>query len=126
MHKVILVENLSPRVAVSLRAAGVDVIHVRDRGMCWRPLTPMVLERAFSEDRVLFTCNVEDFRKLARGCEVHAGMVMLPGGLLREEQRELIESALKAMCTEADMVNRVLTVALDGSVTAEDLPEEDE
>jgi len=122
---VILDENLSPKVAVSLRDAGVDAIHVRDRGML-AASDPEVLERAFSEDRVLFTSNVKDFLKLARSCEVHAGMVMLPGGLLRDEQRALIEKALDAMRAETDMVNRVLTVGLDGSVTAEDLPEEDE
>ncbi len=32
-HKLLLDENLSPAVGIALRAAGVDVVHVRERGL---------------------------------------------------------------------------------------------
>jgi predicted nuclease of predicted toxin-antitoxin system len=51
--KLLLDENLSPRVAVILRDAdGIDAIHVRDRGLL-RASDHAVLERAYADDRVL-------------------------------------------------------------------------
>jgi len=124
--KLLLDENVSPAVAAALRRAGLDVVHVRDRGL--RGATdPQVLNAAFAEDRILVTANVADFEKLARARDTHAGIVFLEDGdLLRHEQDAIIRRAIAAIEVEyqqgRDMVNRVL---FTGRVTAarfEELP----
>lgn len=51
MHvKLLLDENLSPRVTLALQADGVDACSVRDRGMNGAT-DPEVLDLAFREDR---------------------------------------------------------------------------
>jgi predicted nuclease of predicted toxin-antitoxin system len=80
-----------------------------------------VLDKAFEEDRVLVTVNVGDFVKLARSRELHAGIVaILDGGLLRDEQIELMQRIV-ALVQQTDMANCVLSVALDGEVTFEQI-----
>ncbi len=50
--KLLLDENLSPKVAETLaRDDGIDACHIRDRGLLGAT-DPEVLERAFSEDRI--------------------------------------------------------------------------
>jgi predicted nuclease of predicted toxin-antitoxin system len=122
VHALLLDENLSAAAAVALRNEGLDIVHVRERGLLgatdWQ-----VLEAAFDEDRVLVTANVGDFRKLASARELHAGIVLVEsGGLLREEQIELVRRIHAALAAEPDLVNRVLTVALDGTMSIEELP----
>lgn len=117
MVKLLLDENLSPRAALDLRDEGHDVIHLRERGRLGIA-DPEVLELAFAEDRALVTANVGDFRKLAAAREVHAGIVLLlDGGLRREEQLEVPRRVIVALEAEGDLVNRALTVALDGAIT---------
>lgn len=119
--KLLLDENQSARVAVELRSEGHDVVHLRERGRLGRS-DPEVLDLAFAEDRVLVTANVGDFRKLAGAREIHAGIVLvLDGGLRRDEQLEVLRRVLVALRTEPALVNRVLTVALDGGFTIEEL-----
>jgi len=57
--KLLLDENLSPWVAVQLRADGVDVVHIRERGILGA-LDREVLKLAYQEDRILVTSNVAD------------------------------------------------------------------
>ena len=124
MHslKLLLDENLSPKVAEWLRDAGIDAVHVRDRGIL-QATDHDVLGKAYAEDRVLVTANVGDFLKLARARDLHAGIVVLDdGGLLRDEQLEIIRRALEAMLRERNMVNRVLRVSTDGKMTFEEVP----
>ena len=121
--KLLLDENLSPRVAEILRAEdGLDAIHIRDRG----PLEANdheVLARAYTEDRVLATKNVGDFVKLARARELHPGIVLLEDGdLARDEQLRVLRVAIAALQGEQDLVNRVLRVWADGTVVFEDVP----
>ena len=120
--KLLLDENLSPKVAGWLRDAGVDAVHVRDRGLL-EANDHDVLESAYAEDRILVTANVGDYLKLARARELHAGIVVIhDGGLLRDEQLEIIRRAVEAMLRERDMVNRVLRVSTDGNMAFEDIP----
>ena len=76
----------SPAAAVALIADGIDAYHVRDRGILGAT-DHELLERAFDEDRILITSNVDDFAKLASAREIHAGIVLIErAGLLRDEQ----------------------------------------
>jgi uncharacterized protein with PIN domain len=63
--KLLLDENLSPRVAEILRRDGIDVCAVRDRGLL-EATDPEVFYKAFDEDRIVVTANVGDFEELAR------------------------------------------------------------
>lgn len=120
--KLLLDENLSPRVAVDLRTDGHDVVHLRERGRLGIS-DPEVLALAFAEDRVLVTANVADFRKLAAARELHAGIVLLlDGGLRRDEQTEVLRRVWGVLAAEGELVNRLLTVALDGEICIEEVP----
>jgi predicted nuclease of predicted toxin-antitoxin system len=120
--KLLLDENLSPRGAIDLRADGHDVVHLRERGRLG-VADPEVLELAFAEDRVLVTANVADFRKLAAARDLHAGIVLLlDGGLRRDEQLEVLRRVIVALEADGDLANRALTVALDGGFSIEELP----
>ncbi len=117
--KLLLDENISPVVAERLcKEDGLDACGVRDRGLL-EATDAVVL--AFSEDRVLVTKNVNDFEKLARSRELHAGIVLLEdGGLSRDEQLEVVRAALKEIEARSDMVNCVLRVAADGTMRLDD------
>ena len=122
-HKLLLDENLSPKVAERLRTEdGVDAVHVRDRGLLRTP-DALILERAFQEDRVLVTCNVEDFVGFARARELHAGLVFVEeGDLPRDAQLLVVRRAVLAMNAKPDMANVVLRVWLDGRMVFEAIP----
>ncbi len=117
--KLLLDENLSPSIAVLLCQDGVDAAHIRDRGMTGAT-DAEVLERAYSEDRILVTANVEDFEKLARARDLHVGIILVEeGDLLRDEQDRLVRDALAAIDAEVaagrDMINRVLRISVSGA-----------
>jgi len=119
--KLLIDEDLSPSVAQALSAEGVDACHVRDRKMLGGA-DHRVLDRAFKEDRILVTANVEDFVKIARRRELHAGIVLIEdGGLVRAQQLAVVKSAVDFI-GEHDMANRVLWVRTDGSMEFEDVP----
>ena len=118
--KLLIDENFSPAVAHKLRTEGFDVVHVRDRGLL-AGSDAQVFEKAYEEDRVVVTSNVDDFLLLGRAVEVHAGMVLVePGGLLRDEQERAIRAAMVAIELEhqagRDLVNRALFVDPSGEV----------
>ena len=124
--KLLLDENLSPSVAIALCRDGLDVAHVRDRGLNGATDTE-VLSKAYEEDRILVTANVDDFEQLARAREIHPGIVFVEDGdLLRDEQEQVTRRAITAIAAERsagrDMVNRVLRISRDGEPRIEDLP----
>jgi predicted nuclease of predicted toxin-antitoxin system len=126
--KLLLDENVSPTVALTLRTAveAVDAAHIRDRGMTGASDLD-VLEKAFEEDRILVTANVGDFEKLAKARDLHGGIVLIEdGALLRDEQEAVLRRAVEAIRDEyaagRDMVNRVLRITLLGEPAFETLP----
>jgi predicted nuclease of predicted toxin-antitoxin system len=121
--KLLLDENLSPSVAKRLCSEdGIDACQVRDRNMLgWEDAE--VLEKAFTEDRIVVTCNVVDFVKLAHAREIHAGIVLIDrGSLVWAEQLAIIRAAVAIIQNEPDLVNRVLWVNADGTMKFEDIP----
>ncbi len=124
--RLLLDENLSPSIAVVLCSEGVDVSHIRDRGLNGAT-DQVVMQRAYDEDRILVTANVCDFDKLARATDLHAGVVLLEdGALLRSEQEQVVRDAIAAIEVELaagrDMVNRALRISLAGTKTFETVP----
>lgn len=123
MHaKLLLDENLSVWVAETLRTEdGIDSCHVRDRDMLGAE-DAAVLDKAYAEDRILVTVNVDDFVRLARKRELHAGMILIEDGSLhRDDQLVVIRAAVRFIEGD-DLVNRVVWVNLDGSMELEDIP----
>jgi predicted nuclease of predicted toxin-antitoxin system len=121
--KLLLDENLSPWVAEVLRKEdGLDAVHVRDRGLL-EAEDHTVLERAYGEDRILVTCNVDDFLMLAHARELHPGVILVEDGdLLRDEQLQVVRRAVVVLRGEPDLVNRVLRIWLDGTTAFEEIP----
>lgn len=87
------------------------------------------LERAITTDwnarsRSSGTCtaNVAGFRRLAERRELHAGIVFIvDGGLVRNEQFEVLRRVIGALEQEREMINRVLSVRLDGELVIEEI-----
>lgn len=121
--KLLVDENLSPFVAETLRREdGLDVVHVRDRGLLEAD-DRMVLDRAYAEDRIVVTCNVEEFVRFARAREVHPGLVLVEdGSLLRDEQLVVLRTAVRILQREPDLVNRVMRIWADGRTAFETIP----
>jgi predicted nuclease of predicted toxin-antitoxin system len=120
--KLLLDENVSPIVAeILVREDSLDACHVRDRGLLGST-DAQVLERAFFEDRVVVTANVGDFEKLASARELHAGIILVErGDLTRGEQLDLLRRVI-AFVAEQDVMNHVVRVAEDGTMTMEQMP----
>jgi len=124
--RLLLDEQLSPTIAVTLRHEGVDAIHVRDRGLNAASDADL-FAKAFDEDRIVVTMNVRDFEYLARTCNLHAGVVLVEdSGLDRDEQLAVVRAALALIAVEHEagrsMVNRVLRIWADGRSRIEELP----
>lgn len=125
--KFLIDEDLSPKAAARLRMeGGFDAIHVRDRDWLGKP-DPIILQRAYEEDRILVTANVKDFQRLARVRELHPGIVLfLAGSLSRDEQLALLYKAVAELEQELlegrDMVNRILEIDENGECNFYDLP----
>ena len=124
--KLLLDENLSPAVAHKLRAEGIDVAHVRDRGILGAT-DAEVLAKALAEDRILVTSDVDDFLLLARAIDLHGGIVLIEdGSLLRDEQEQVVRHAAALILAEYDggieLVNRVLRIWLAGEWKFETIP----
>ncbi len=122
--KLLLDENISPKVGEMLRDQdGLDAVHVRERGLLQAP-DHDVLDRAYAEDRVLVTKNVQDFVKLARARDLHPGIILLEDGdLVRDEQLRVVRAAVALLGPERDLVNRVLRVWADEHHVFADVPE---
>jgi predicted nuclease of predicted toxin-antitoxin system len=117
--KLLLDENITPAAVPVLAAEGLDVYHVRDRGLLG-VADHALLDRAYEEDRIVVTLNVGDFEDLVRGRELHAGVVLLEAaGLRRDEQIELLRRVVVAIAEHGAMINEVLRVAADGSMSFE-------
>jgi predicted nuclease of predicted toxin-antitoxin system len=120
--KLLLDENISPKVGEQLRADGVDAVGVRERGLLQAD-DHTVLDKAFAEDRILVTKNVGDFEKLARARDIHAGIVLIEAGDLgRMEQLDILRKVVALLQGERDLVNRALCVSPDGELTFADIP----
>jgi predicted nuclease of predicted toxin-antitoxin system len=118
----LLDENISPTVALALCTDGIDACSVRDRGLL-EATDAEVFARAYADDRIVVTINVADFEHLASTCELHAGVVLIErADLLRHEQLATVRLAVAAIIARGDLVNTVLRISLDGTMTFEPLP----
>lgn len=110
-------ECLSLELVAQAQARGFHATHVVFRGMQGRPDRELVAA-AVRESFALVTDNRKDFLRVYAGQELHAGLVVLvPGGLVSERQLRLFNLALDAIEKADDIVNHVVKVDIDGTVT---------
>jgi hypothetical protein len=66
---------------------------------------------------VFVTNNRRDFLKLYAGEDLHPGLVIIvPGGLVSEDQVRLFGLAIDAIAAAGDIVNKVVEVEADETV----------
>ena len=110
-------EDLSPRLTHVAHAAGCDATSVRDRGRLGSHDLP-VARLCLDEERVLVTNNIGHFRSLTAQTGIHPGIIHLPLGTA-DEMCASLEAALgyikahhhEVARTEPEfMINRVIEV----------------
>lgn len=117
----LLDENLSPRLAEPLRAAGHDVTHVHEVGLSGRD-DETVIARARSEKRVLISADTDFGAILARTGASAPSFVLMRRALDRRtgEQAALILDNLVAV--EADLAAGAIVVLGEQSLRIRRLP----
>lgn len=124
--KLLLDENLSPRLVPLLAAKGVPAAHVAHIGRSG--LSDLELWRyAFETDHVVATLNARDFLVLARSAELHPGLIVLRITYLSPSQQWLhLEPAVDFALTEEaagrSLVNRLIEIVGAGELRISDLP----
>lgn len=121
--KLFIDECLSPELVIRLNEVGYHAVHPRNYGRAGE-LDHEVLERCLAEDLTIVTENAVDFRRLIGSTELHPGLIILPS-VSRERSWALLQAAIKHLKQRGDplnaMVNQVLEIARDGTVTLSSL-----
>ncbi len=112
--KLLLDENLSPRLVPRLAELGVYAAHVAHLGRAGLS-DPELFRYAFEHDMVVVTINASDFLTLAADCDLHPGVIVLRvSGLTADEQWEYLEPVIQLLASDsvitAGLVNEVIEV----------------
>lgn len=124
--KLLLDENLSPRLVPLLAAKGVSASHVAHIGRAGLS-DPELWRYAFETNQIVATLNARDFLLLARSASLHAGLIVLrvPGLSPDEEWRHLepaIDFVLAEEIAGGSLINRLVEIAGRGNLRISDLP----
>jgi predicted nuclease of predicted toxin-antitoxin system len=113
--------NLSPLLAERLKAAGHDVVHVRDIGL-QAARDSAVLERARAEDRVLISADTDFSSLLARSHAPNPSVVLIRRliGRRAADQFEIIHANLPSVAD--DLAAGAIVVINDYRVRVRRLP----
>jgi predicted nuclease of predicted toxin-antitoxin system len=122
----LLDENLSPRLVSRLTALGIFGQHAAHVGLSGKSDSEIWLH-AFEHDQIVVTINAKDFLNLARGSNVHPGLIILrESGLTPDEQWTRIEPAVTMVSEEEiqgrHLINRVIEVFSPDHLVIRDLP----
>src|SRR5262249_44139002 len=124
MPRLMLDENISPTLVKPLWEYEVDTIHVRDRDLLGSE-DHVLWRYAAVESRTFVTINRGDFYRLAANDIGHPGLIVIPGGALRDEQLDCVLTAIEWARTANDnlnpLANRLIEVSLTGDLTYEEL-----
>jgi predicted nuclease of predicted toxin-antitoxin system len=124
--KLLLDENLSPRLVPRLAELGVYAMHVAHAGRAG--LSDAALFRyAFEQDMAVVTLNAADFLTLAADCELHPGLIVLRvGGLTPEEQWQHLEPIVQLLAadpaSDTGLVNEAVEILGPGRFRRYPLP----
>jgi predicted nuclease of predicted toxin-antitoxin system len=109
-------ECLSPDLVSAARVRGHDAGHVAHLGKAgfkdWY-LLPFIIQN----DLIFVTNNARDFRRLYADLEVHPGLVIILPSVKQPEQEQLFTLAMAAIEAERDIVNVMVEVDEQGTVT---------
>lgn len=115
-------ECLSPSLVAKANARGHHATHVVYRNLQGTKdpdLIPLIID----EDFVFVTNNGRDFLKLYSNRDIHPGLVIIvPGGLPTTRQIELFDLVLNFIENKDDLINRLIEVFDDGTVTMKEFP----
>lgn len=118
--KFLIDEGLSPELVAVAHGAGYEAYHVAHRG--WSGETDAsILARVIGEELVLVTNNRDDFLSLMGGVDIHPGLIVVVDNVRRKEQRELFARALEAVGAMTSLINKVIEIGADGTVSVNDL-----
>lgn len=92
--RLLLDENISPKIAPRLWDNGIDAVPIRDRSML-RASDQKVLQLAQKESRAVATINECHFERLVAKMASHCGIAVIPSGGSRDEQFEYILAIAK-------------------------------
>ena len=123
MHDPFLIDEcLSPDLVAVANSRGhhaTHVVHRRLQGTKDHDLIPTI----FDENFVFVTNNGRDFLKLYARQEIHPGLVIIvPGGIPPRVQIELFTCALEVMEPLDEVMNKVVEVFIDRTVTVRSYP----
>jgi predicted nuclease of predicted toxin-antitoxin system len=119
--RLLLDENISPKIAPQLWEAGIDALPIRDRARL-RISDHGLLHLAVTENRVVATINEVDFYKLVVRLKEYPGVAVIPSGGSRDEQLEYLLAIAGFLRTAPDAMaaahNRIVSVSEELQVTA--------
>ena len=123
--RLLIDEQLSPALVQRLSEQGIFAQHVAHVGMAGKP-DREIWRRAYHNDQIVVTSNSGDFLTLARGVELHPGLVVVrESGLSREEQWARLEPIIAFLAdTRASLINHVIEVYGPGDFEIRELPPE--
>lgn len=110
--RLVLDENLSPRLVSRVLALGVFAVHIAHLGRSGAS-DPEIWEYAYRNDAVVVTINAADFPVLVQDVEVHPGLIVLRrSGLSPEDQWRFLEPAIRlglfAEKVGRSLINRII------------------
>ena len=109
-------ECVTPRLVRAAGDAGYFGIHVAAIG--WASMSDdLICARAIESNRILVTNNGRDFRRLYRRFRHHPGLLILLPSVGWKEQVTLFEKLLRYIENEDKVVDRVLEIRRDGTIT---------
>lgn len=118
----LLLDNaISPKAADPLRAAGHDVVHVRDLGL-GAAKDPIVLARALAENRHLVSFDTDFGTLLALRRESRPSFILLRGGTSRKPDAQARAILLACSLTESDLESGAVVVVEESRIRVRALP----
>lgn len=120
--KLLLDENVSPRLVGLLAARGIPARHVAHAGLIGSR-DDVVFAAALAADEVVVTVNAEDYLDLAAGTDLHPGIIVLrEGSLTADEQWVRLQRALDVVGERDELVNLVVEVRSASEVRVLPIP----
>ena len=109
-------ECLTPDLVGTASEHGYFGIHVVMAGL-GGAADEVVCTRAVESRRIFVTNNGKDFRRLYRRFRTHPGLVILLPSVRWAEQIALFEKAIRFIEKEDSVIDRVLQIRRDGTIT---------
>jgi predicted nuclease of predicted toxin-antitoxin system len=119
--KLLIDECLSQRLCGVARSRGLEAMHIKHFDLLgtedWE-----LISKIQADDWTFITNNGRDFLKLYAKLNIHAGLIIIIPSVSLKPQRRLLRHALRKLGPNPDLINKVVSVELDGRITIEDWP----